>query len=292
MSANGIGIVAEEVSDIPRDIALKSGVELVPVGMVWPELEDIPGSNTFQKMRELDRRGTVSFGKTSQPSPEEYAIRFHRQLEKFEEVLCICVSSKLSGCFNSATLARKFLTKGEQGRVQVIDSLNATGGHALVILKAVELAGEGKSASGVVDNLNSFLPRVRMFAMLDDPKWVEAHGRLPHAAGSIIRALSRIGVRPVLEIKHGSLTPSGLKTRAQDKAVALFRQVRATVGKDGSQKHRAAITHGDDEETASRLCSRVKAELKQVDVVFTHRMNDIIGVPAGPDCLAVAISPD
>jgi fatty acid-binding protein DegV len=72
----------------------------------------------------------------------------------------------------------------------------------------------------------------------------------------------------------------------------LFRQVRETVGKDGSGTYRAVITHGDDEETAARLGSLIKDELKQVEVVFTHRMNDIIGVPAGPDCLAVAISPD
>jgi DegV family protein with EDD domain len=291
MAETGFGIVTEEVADLPADLARSLGMELVPVIMVWPELEGIPGDNTFQKMRELERRGIMSFGKTSQPSPEDYAARFRLQLQRFREVVCVCVSSKLSGCFSSAVLARDLLSEADRRRIFVVDSLTATCGQALVVLKAAELAARGKNAASAVVELASFIPRVRMYAMLHDPKWVEAHGRLPHAAASLIRALAKAGVRPVLEIKNGTLAPSGLKVRAQDKAAALFRQVKETVDKAGGPGFKAAVTHGDDESTADRLSSLIRCNLKQVEVVFTGRMNDIIGVPAGPDALAVAVAP-
>jgi len=63
-----IGIVTEEATDLPREIIEKYQIAIVPVKLFWPEIENLPGENTFQKMRELEKTGTKSFGKTSQPS--------------------------------------------------------------------------------------------------------------------------------------------------------------------------------------------------------------------------------
>jgi DegV family protein with EDD domain len=285
------GIVTENISDLPADIVSRKRISLVPVGMHWPEIQGLPGENTFRKMRELEKKGIKSFGKTSQPSPQDYLASFQYCLKAFKEVVCVCVSSRLSGCFSSANLAVKLLGEADRKRVQVVDSLNATCGHALIVLHAAEQAEAGITAERLKNELSSFVSSVKMFAMLHDPKWVEAHGRLPHAVGGAIRALSRIGVRPVLEMKHGTLTMSSLKTRARDKARALFRQVLKTASENPGKNYRVAVTHGDDAASALRLSSMIETEVDNAEVVFTGIMNDVIGVPAGPDTLAVALCP-
>ncbi len=121
-----IGIVTEEAADLPQDIIENNRIEIAKVKLDWPEIENLPGENIFQKMRELERKGIKSFGKTSQPSPNDFLEHYKKQLEKFAQVLCITISSKLSGSYNSALLARDFLDKSKKKRVFVIDSLNGT----------------------------------------------------------------------------------------------------------------------------------------------------------------------
>jgi len=64
-----IGLVADAVADLSRELTERHQIEVVPVKMDWPELEALSGNNTFQKMREMEKKGITSFGKTSQPSP-------------------------------------------------------------------------------------------------------------------------------------------------------------------------------------------------------------------------------
>ena len=67
-----IGIITDEAADLPKEIIEKYQIAVVPVKLDWPEIENLSGENTFQKMRELERRGIKSFGKTSQPSPKDF----------------------------------------------------------------------------------------------------------------------------------------------------------------------------------------------------------------------------
>jgi len=109
-----IGIVTEEAVDFPQEIIEKYQIAIVPVKLFWPELEEMPGENTFQKMRELEKRGIKSFGKTSQPSIKDFLDKYNFQLERFEKIICITLTSKLSGSHNSAIQARKFLVKNKK----------------------------------------------------------------------------------------------------------------------------------------------------------------------------------
>ena len=83
-----IGLVVEETTDFPQEIIEKHKMAIVPAKLDWPELEGVPGENTFQKMRELEKKGNKSFGKTSQPSPKDFLDQYKFQLEKFDEVIC------------------------------------------------------------------------------------------------------------------------------------------------------------------------------------------------------------
>ncbi len=56
---DSIGIVTEETADLTPEIVERHQIAIVPAILNWPEIGELPGENTFQKMRELERRGIV-----------------------------------------------------------------------------------------------------------------------------------------------------------------------------------------------------------------------------------------
>ena len=228
---DNVGIVTEETVDLPPEIIKKHRIFIVPAILNWPELENMPGINTFQKMRALEKHGITSFGKTAQPTPKDFLDKFTECLKSFKKILCITITSKLSGSYNSALLAAKLLSKEKQENVFVVDSLNASCGQAIIVLKAVDLINEGKQIEEVVKELESYVPKVHLFAMFENPKWLEASGRISNVIANLMKGMIKIGVRPVLTAKNGVLVPAGLRTRSRDIASSLLKQLQNDVSR-------------------------------------------------------------
>jgi len=285
-----IGIVTEEAVDFPQEIIEKYQIAIVPVKLFWPELEEMPGGNTFQKMRELEKRGIKSFGKTSQPSIKDFLDKYNFQLERFEKIICITLTSKLSGSHNSAIQARKFLETEKQEKVFIIDSLSVTGGQALLILKAIDLIQEGKEIKEIIKELEEFVPQIHLYVMFEDPKWIEALGRISHLVANLMRGLAKVGIRPVLTLKNGVLVQAGVKTGAKEMPAGLLKQLEADVKKFKMEdkKIRIAITHGDNLEGAQKLKEMIGEKFKNAEIVFLNIIDNILGVATGPNALTIA----
>jgi DegV family protein with EDD domain len=287
---DNIGIITEETADFTPELIKEHQIATVPISLHWPEVQQIQGQNIFQKMRQLEKRGIESFGKTAQASPGEYLSRYLEQINRFKKVICITISSRLSGSYNTAILAKKLLPEKEQEKVFVVDSLNGSGGQALVALKAIDLIKTGKAIQDVVRELTEVIPYVHLFVMCRDIKWGEASGRVSHVAANILRGMARLGIAPLLACEKGAFAPAGLKIRAKDAVDVLFRQLEEDTRKirAAGGRVRVAITHGDNLQNALRLKEKAENELNNVKVVLTNIINDVIGAPAGPDVLTMA----
>ena len=287
---DSIGIVTEEAADLPPEMVEEHQIATVLVILNWPELEELPGENTFQKMMELERQGIKSFGKTSQPSPKDFLAKYLYQIERFDKVLCITLTSRLSGSYNSAVFAKTLLAPEEQGKVFIVDSLNASCGQALVVLKAIDLVSSGKGVEEIVKGLEEFVPQVHAFVMFEDPKWLEASGRISHIVANVMRGMAKMGIRPLLTFKKGALVPAGLKTKARDTAGVLFRQLEKDTERSRKTggRIRMAITHGDDPEEAQGLREMAERELENIEVAFISIINDVVGSVTGPNTLSFA----
>ena len=286
-----IGIVTDEAADLPRDIVEKYQIAIVPVKLDWPEIENLPGENTFQKMRELEKRGIKSFGKTSQPSPKDFLDKYKYQFERFEKIICITITSKLSGTYNSAVQAKSFLPPENQEKVFIVDSLNANSGQALIVLKTIDLIEDRKEAEEIAKELEKLVPQIHLFVILKDPKWLEASGRISHLVANLLRRMAQVGIRPLLTFKNGRLVPAGIKAGAKDIPTALFKKFETGMKKLREDKQiRVIITHGDDLEGAQRLEEMIKKDFQNAEVAFINIINNVVGGPTGPNTLAIAWS--
>lgn len=75
----------------------------------WPELEGLEGENIYQKIKKAYDLEIQTRPRTSQATPKDYFDAFKNQLQRFDKVLCLTLSSKISGCYNSAIQAREML---------------------------------------------------------------------------------------------------------------------------------------------------------------------------------------
>ena len=292
MNKQPIGIVVDEAADLPKEIIEKYQIGIVPIKAYWPEIEDLPGENVFQKMREAEKKGIKSFAKTSQPSIQDFLGVFKKQFEKFEKIICLTITSKHSGTYNSAIQAKRFLSvEGE--KVFVVDSLNASGGQGLCVLKAADLIEKGKPVEEILAKLEEFIPKVHLYGLLEDPKWLEASGRISTTVANWIRKFQKIGIRPLIGIKQGKIVPIGVKARVKDMPTALFQQLEAKTKELRSQgkKIQVAITHGDNPEEAQNLKEMIEKDLDNTEIVFVNLVDDILGVILGPNSIILSWAP-
>lgn len=280
-----IGIVTDDVAMILPKIAEKYQIEILPINYDWPEEKDLPGENIYQKMRTAEERGVKTTAKTTQITPKTYLEAYKKQLERFEKVLCVVLTSKLSGCYNSAVQARNLAEN--PGKIFVLDSLNAASSQALLILKAIELIQEQREVEEVIEELKKMISKVHLYVIFEDPKWIEALGRISHSQASWIRRMKRINIHPVMELKDGVLAKGGI-IFAKNGAEALFKKVfneTKRIRKEG-KRIRVIIGHADNLQEAENLKKMLKEKIN-AEISFITVGPTVICAAAGPGTLLV-----
>jgi DegV family protein with EDD domain len=284
-----IGLVTDEICDIPEELINENKISVVKYKLDFQELSGIPG-NVYQKIREGEKRGIKNLLiKTSQPSINDFLSVFKEKLKNFEEVLCITFSSKVSGAYNSAIQARKFLEKELQNKVHIFDSLRGSGCEGLVVLKAVSLVQEKKDIPEVISDLTIELPNIKMLATYKNSKWLEASGRLPALGNAIINRAQKMDIKAIFGFGKGKLTVVGIKRNVKELSIALFEEFEKATKKprEAGRKIKVAIAHADSPEQAEKLKDMILS-LKNTEIAFINLVCFPIGGHIGPDTITLS----
>ena len=170
-----VKIVVDSTADmIP---AVRSRVEVVPLTIRFGAQEYIDGitidSRTFyEKLIESDVLPT-----TSQASPFDFEEKFRSAVEEGFQVVCITVSSGLSGTYQSACIA----AEEYPGKVFVVDSQTIALGSAILTEYALTLVDRGMDAETIAWKLLQKREKVRLLAMLDTLEYLKKGGRISPA---------------------------------------------------------------------------------------------------------------
>ena len=163
--------------------------------------------------------------KTSQPAPEAFLREFEAAKEANEDVVCVCISSALSGTIQSARLAASLI---DYSRIHIIDALTGAAGQKLLVLYACRLRDEGKLIAGeIAEKLDALRSRIRLFASLDTLDNLARSGRIPKAVASL-GTLAQL--KPLLHV-----TPEG-KIALAGKAFGRHRAIDSLAKRIASLK--------------------------------------------------------
>ena len=136
---------------------------------------------------------------TSQVNPDTFISHFQSELEKGHEIVGIFLSSRLSGTFQSAVIAKDQL---QNDKIHLIDSMSASFGSALLLRHAARLRDEGKSAEEICQALDSIKDRLAVYGMVDTLKYLHKGGRLSASAAAVGTMLK---LKPIVGIKDGAV---------------------------------------------------------------------------------------
>ncbi|MBM4443669.1 MAG: DegV family protein [Chloroflexi bacterium] len=198
-----VRVVTDSTADIPPEILKELDIAVVPIHVVFGENSyrdrvDI-GEDEFYHRLSLD--GVLPT--TAVPSPKDFATIYNNLAEETDKIISIHLTSKESGIYNSALLAKDMVQK--KCRIEVIDSQTISMSYGLLAMAAAREAKAGASLDQVADVVRRSVPRTHILFMVDTLKYVVRGGRVSRARGVLGSVL---GVKPLLTLKEGHLTLS------------------------------------------------------------------------------------
>lgn len=177
-----IRLVVDSSSDFSKEEIEQLNISCVPIQVSFSGHHYYDGvdldKDTFYDLLS----SSEEFPKTSQPSPNEFLEIFEAAKRNNGEVICILLSSALSGTYQSAMLAKQMC---EYDKIYLIDSLSATCGIRLLVNYALKLIGEGLSAKEVFEKVDKIKGQIRIVAGVDTLEYLCKGGRVSRTAATI-----------------------------------------------------------------------------------------------------------
>lgn len=199
-----IAIMVDSAAGISRQEAEELGAHYVPMTYTLNRqqfVEHYIGENgqfePYIDSEDVERR-------TSQASVAAFMTAFERQLAKGRQVLCITISSRLSGTYANAVMAAKEVNADA---IKVLDSRNCAGGIYFLILRAQELIAQGLTLQEIVEKLVVERKRIHNVFTVNDMTNLRKSGRLGVVRLSVSTILN---LRPILCLKNGSVFSSSV----------------------------------------------------------------------------------
>jgi DegV family protein with EDD domain len=280
-----LGLVIGESADLPSGFLEKNEIIEIPFQARFPDGQIIKKEKLFPEIRKALETGRP-LPITSAPSFSDFVCGYEKALQKFQEVLVLTISSKLSGAYSSARIARSMLD--EKQRLTVLDCFTAEAGEALVTEKIQELIDQGKEKKEIMEFLNGFCPKIKVIGGMADFNYLSRSGRLklPKIAAKIISLLSKIGIWFLFSIEQGKIKL--FKAKSGNNLAEVLAKEMDRERKDGGL--RAAIAYGENL-SAARQLKRELEKRRKIKISFFSRVSPVVGVYTGPDVLIVGFYP-
>lgn len=279
-----IGIVIDERAGLSQKIIQHYDIEVIPFRINWPEEQDLAGENVCEKIKEAKKKGLNTKPTINPISPEFFMESFKKQLEKFESVLVIVSSSKLSNNYNSALKAKEMLPWNLKEKIFIIDSHNISAGQSLVVLEAIELIREQRKIKEVVARLENIIPNIRFYGIFENSQWWKKEKQPTR------RWFQREEPKKdylLIERRGGRIVPVE-RVKSEDFASVLFSKIERLARHDllNGKKIRVVIAHGDNLEEADKLKAKLKTT-KKADISFISITDPVTSINACPHSLFV-----
>ena len=276
-----VRIITDSASDIYQFEARDLGIDVLPLKTIFGAEEyrdgiDLSHENFYHKLIESDVLPT-----TSQIPPFDYEEAFRAAVERGEDVVCITLSSKLSGCYQSAVIAAEEFP----GRVVVVDSLNVAIGERCLIDLAVKARDAGKSAAEIAALLDEEKHNIRLVALLDTLEYLKKGGRVSSAAAL---AGTLLNIKPVIAVEDGVVAILGKARGSKNGGNMLMTQVEKAGGIDLSKPYWLAYTGLSDALLNKYIEDSAALYKNKTDYLPVHTIGSTIGTHVGPGAIAVA----
>ena len=276
-----IRILIDSASDISIEEAKKLGVSMIPLTIKIGDKQyydgvDLLPKEFFEKLIEENE-----LPKTSQITPFRFEEEFQRLTENGDKLLVITISSKLSGTYASAMIAASEF----EGKVFVVDSLNACIGERLLCEYALKLIKMGLKIEEIVQELNEKKKKINLLAMVSTLEYLKKGGRISAVAAVTGELLS---IKPVISIINGEVKVIGKAIGSKKGNNLLCKIVEKKGGIDFSMPYGIVWSGLDDSVLKKYVRDSAHLWAEHTGEIKSYIIGSTIGTHVGPGAIGVA----
>lgn len=277
-------ITADSNSDLLEDYIKEKQIGIIPhyydlEGVIYGDEVNLTPKEFYDKMR------TGLMPTTMASNPDVIRKTFQAYVDQGFDILHISFSSTLSGgCSNVTTGAIDICEENPGAKIIVLDTLNASMGEGMMVIKAVQLKEEGKT----IDETAAWLEEHKMeFCVrftVDDLGHLFRGGRISKTTAFFG---TMINIKPILYLNtEGKLVPLD-KVRGRKKSLTTLRDnMIESMGKYKDGDDAICIAHGDSLEDAMYLADLIKEKLPQKKIIINF-VSPSIGSHSGPGAIGL-----
>ena len=187
----------DSTSDIPAELIEKLNIKTIPLGITLGDKNYRDGVDIDPDFIYKYHEENGILPKTSAANIAEMIDFFAPFVEEGYAIVHFAISSKMSSTYQNSLLAAE-----EFEDVYVVDTANLSTGEGLLILKAAELAQEGRSAKEIFDEITALVPYVDASFVIDNLEYLHKGGRCSALAALGANLLK---LKPCIQVKDGSM---------------------------------------------------------------------------------------
>ena len=285
-------IITDGSCDLTPEYAIEHNIKIVPFYVsfdqenYFKEVEEVGIRDFYQQM--VDNPNV--FPKTSLPAINDYVKAFTPYVEADIPVICLCLTSKMSGSYNSACNARHIIMdEYPEAKITVINSQVITGLQGLYVMEAVRMRDNGLNYEETIAELKKLRETGRIVFTTADISYLKSGGRL----GKLISiANNALKIKPLILFKEGEIFPTGI-VRARKKSYdKLVEQTRKHFQESGENPddYNFSVGFGYDKEEGEMFRDYILEDMKtysNIKSLDIFQIGATIAVHTGPHPLGI-----
>ncbi|MBO4908700.1 MAG: DegV family protein [Lachnospiraceae bacterium] len=278
----GVKIFSDSTCDLSEELIKRYSVTIIPLCIIM-------GDKSYYDGEGLSQKDIFKWADENKTTPKTAAITAERLeeaakpvLEAGDDIILFTISSGMSSTFNLASI---YAEDNGNGHMHIIDSANLSTGIGLLVIKAAEMAAEGKDAAEIVKEIEGLIPRVRASFVIDTLTYLSRGGRCSSVTALLAGTLK---LHPEIVVKDGAMGVSKKYRGSLGNSVMKYATDLEEALLDADHD-RVFITH-TVRESERAIVDEVRKYLESLGVfkeVIETRAGGVISSHCGPGTLGI-----
>lgn len=273
-----VRIIVDSSTDVAE--AYLNRIQVVPLTLRFGQEEYYDGvtihkEEFYRRLVESDELPT-----TSQATPASFDQVFREVAANGDSAVVICLSSKLSGTYQSACIAAE-----SYDNIYVVDSQSVAIGTGVLAQYAVDCADAGISAREIAQKLEKKKADVTVIALLDTLEYLKKGGRI---SKTVAFAGGVLNIKPVVTVQDGVVALIGKARGSRNGNNLLVEKINQSGGVDFSLPVLLGYTGLNSALLDKYVEDSRGLWAEELDSIPKALLCSIIGTHVGPGAVAVA----
>lgn len=227
--------------------------------------------------------------KTACPTIDTYYQKFVENEKNGYASICVCITSKFSGSYNSATMAKmQAMEEHPNAKIAVIDSKSNSALQGLLVLAIDDMIKAGFSYELILTKIEKLIPTGKIMFTVETVDYLKKGGRIGKVSAFVASALN---LKPIIVMRDGDIGLGGIAFGVRRTLLKVLELVKRHFEKAGEniKDYNFMVGYSSDKATGENLIKQASDYLKiNKENILFKQITECTAVHTGPNTLGIA----